>query len=92
MLKRFALATVFVMSGFLAGLVVTGRMKTADETLAKPAPPPAPAAAVEPRAPVVPAALPDLSGTAARAVGSVTNIASRQTVRMPNSPFASVPT
>ena len=91
MLKRFALATVFVTSGFLAGLVVTGRMKTADETLAKPAPPAAPAAAVEPRAPAVPAALPDLSGTAARAIGSVTNIASRQTVRMPNSPFASDP-
>jgi serine protease Do len=39
----------------------------------------------------MPSALPDLSGVAAHAIGSVTNIASRQTVRMPNSPFASDP-
>jgi Do/DeqQ family serine protease len=92
MMRRLALAVVLVLSGFVAGLVLTGRLRSADETLAKP-PAPAPAAAVEPRAsaPAAPAGLPDLSGVAAHAVGSVTNIASRQTVRMPNSPFASDP-
>ena len=42
------------------------------------------------RAPAV-AGLPDLTGVAQRAIGSVTNISSTQIVRAPNSPFANDP-
>jgi serine protease Do len=83
MIRRTVLAVIFVTSGFVAGIVLTGRMRTAEE------------AAAEPKAPqvqvAVPAALPDLSGVASRAIPSVMNISSLQIVRQQNSPFASDP-
>jgi Do/DeqQ family serine protease len=98
MLRKLFLAIVFVTCGVAAGLVLAGRMRSADE--ARAARPPAQAAptaaaasqtaAVAPAA-ALPASLPDFSGVAAHAVGAVTNIASEQVVRTPNSPFASDP-
>ena len=38
MIRRLLLATIFVTSGFFAGMVLTGRMKTADEAGAVPRP------------------------------------------------------
>ncbi|HEX5475453.1 MAG TPA: trypsin-like peptidase domain-containing protein [Vicinamibacterales bacterium] len=93
-MRRLSLALVFVLAGFVAGLVMTGHLKSAGESAAAPAARapvgvpvrPAPAQTPAPAAP-----LPDLSGVAARTVGSVTNISSLQVVRTPNSPFASDP-
>jgi serine protease Do len=88
-MKRSLYALVFVLSGFVAGLVLTGRMRTADDSVAATAQ--AAPAAQGVRTPSVPASLPDLSGVAARTVGSVMNISSLQVVRAPNSPMASDP-
>jgi serine protease Do len=85
MIRRTLLAVIFVASGFVAGIVLTGRMRTAEEAAAEPKAQPAPAA------PAMPPGLPDLSGVAARAIPSVMNITSLQIVRQQNSPFASDP-
>jgi Do/DeqQ family serine protease len=73
--------------GFAAGLVVTGRLRTAGEMLAQPAP--------EQAAPAQraggPTMGPDFTDVAARTVTSVTNISSLQAVRRPSSPFANDP-
>ena len=89
MVRRVALVVLFISMGFAAGLVLTGRMRTASDTVASQA-----ERGTEPRPArdtPVPAALPDLTGIAQRAVDSVTNISSTQIVRRPQSPFASDP-
>jgi Do/DeqQ family serine protease len=91
MFRRAAVLALFISVGFVAGLVLTGRMRTAEESLASP-----PDRAADLRtgrgAPVsAPAPLPDLTGIAQRAIDSVTNISSTQIVRRPRSPFASDP-
>jgi Do/DeqQ family serine protease len=86
MIRRTLLAVIFVASGFVAGIVLTGRMRAAEGAAAEPkAQQPAPAA------PAMPAGLPDLSGVASRAIPSVMNISSLQIVRQQNSPLASDP-
>ena len=88
MFRRTLVASLFVACGLVVGIVLTGRMRTADETSAAPAP----AATQETsRAALPPGGLPDLSGVAARTVGSVMNISALQVVRSPNSPFATDP-
>jgi Do/DeqQ family serine protease len=83
-LRRILIPFLFVTCGFAGGMVLTGRFRAADEARAETRQtPPPPMAAV--------AALPDLSGIAARAIPSVMNIASLQVVRTQNSPFASDP-
>jgi Do/DeqQ family serine protease len=97
MLRRLLLISLFVSSGFVAGVVLTGHLRGADETLAAPAEPPAAPAVAAPAvtapAAVVaaPATLPDLSSIAARAVPSVMNISSLRVERQPASPFATDP-
>src|SRR5213079_2389247 len=87
MVRRIAVFALFMTMAFFAGLVVTGRMRTAGESIAEPAPQtPARAAAVP-----VSVGMPDLTGVAQRAISSVTNISSTQIVRTPNSPFANDP-
>ena len=90
MLRRLVLLTLFTSIGFAAGLVLTGRMRTAGESTAAPA---AAAAVDNPEQPArtVAGALPDLTAIAERGIGSVTNISSTQIVRTPNSPFANDP-
>jgi Do/DeqQ family serine protease len=89
MFRRLSIVILFISIGFVAGLVLTGRMRTAGETLASQ---PDRAPEVRPARDVaVPAALPDLTGIAQRAIDSVTNISSTQIVRRPQSPFASDP-
>jgi serine protease Do len=87
MIRRTLLAMVFVMSGFAAGMVLTGHMRTADD--ARAAEPTAPRA-VQPSAPAGIGGMPDLSLVAGRAVPSVMNISSLQVVRQA-SPFTSDP-
>ena len=84
MLRRILIPFLFVTCGFAGGMVLTGRFRAADEARAETGQtPPPPMSGV--------AALPDLSGIAARAIPSVMNIASLQQVRTQNSPFASDP-
>jgi Do/DeqQ family serine protease len=96
MIRRIAILTIFLTVGFVAGLVLTGRMQSADQATAAPTsqqPSDAPAAApaqTRPGAPA-PAGLPDLTGVAQRAIDSVTNISSTNIVRRPISPFGNDP-
>ena len=88
MFRRIFVFALFLTAGFAAGLVLTGRMRTAEEATAAPPPAePAPATAQSARG----GAVPDLTGVAERAVSSVTNISSTQIVRTPKSPFANDP-
>jgi serine protease Do len=91
-LTLVTLATMFVMVGFVSGLVLTGRLRTAQEAVAQPVEHQAPAQgrpAV--RNAAVTTGLPDLTGPAEAAIPSVPNISSTQVVRTPNSPFANDP-
>jgi len=89
MTRRVVLTVTLVTASFLAGLVITGRMRSAaDSSAVTQAPQPARAAAPnELRA----APGPDFTQIAERTVGGVTNISSLQVVRTPNSPFANDP-
>src|SRR5918993_1017445 len=77
MLSRLLVAFIFVTSGFVAGMVLTGRMRSADEARAD--------------VTTVAGGLPDLSSIASRAIPSVMNITSLNVVRQQNSPFTSDP-
>lgn len=92
MVRRAVVLMAFVTLGLAAGLVLTGRMRTAEETSAATmdqsgAAAPARASATPP----ITGGMPDLTAVAQRAIGSVTNISSTQVVRTPNSPFANDP-
>jgi serine protease Do len=90
MIRRTLLALIFVMSGFAAGMVLTGRMRSADEARAEPTPPRAMQTNAQTSAPGGFASMPDLSSVATRAIPSVMNISSLQVVRQ-SSPFTSDP-
>ncbi len=104
MIRRIAIITVFIAAGFVAGLVLTGRMQSAEQATAAPRtqqpfdgaqgrPDSGPAAAVAQARPTAaaPVGLPDLTGIAQRAIDSVTNISSTNIVRRPVSPFGNDP-
>ncbi len=106
MIRRSSILIVLaiVVSGFTAALVLSGRLRWTDDSIAAsdrtssraaddPRSSAQPPAAQAPAAQAMPAAggLPDFSDVATRAVGGVVNISSLQEVRMPNSPFASDP-
>jgi len=90
MIRRILLPSVFIASGFVGGLVLTGRFHTAEEARAEAGRVPAAAEPVA-QGPAVSGGLPDLSSVASRAIPSVMNITSLQVVRQANSPFASDP-
>jgi serine protease Do len=101
MFRRFTLSLMLIVAGFVAGLVVTGRMRTAADSSASERSTKAPdvqprAAAAQPAAPVAqPAAVsgggPDFTRIAGMAVKGVANISSLQVVRTRNSPFPNDP-
>ena len=96
MFRRVVFALVLTLAGFVAGLVLTGRMRSSSSLDAQPT---APAAAARPAAtePSAVAAQPraaatlDFSAVAERTVDSVTNISSLQPPRRRTSPFAGDP-
>ena len=91
--RRLFFSIVLVAAGFVAGLVVTGRMRTASESRAEAGPAPAPPAETAQHgsaASVAVAAGPDFTRIAGQAVKGVANISSLQVVRS-TSPFASDP-
>jgi Do/DeqQ family serine protease len=90
MIRRILLASVFVASGFMGGMVLSGRFHAAGEARAEPRPASASQPASAQPAATLTAGLPDLSGVAGRAIPSVMNITSLQVVRR-NSPFDSDP-
>jgi Do/DeqQ family serine protease len=89
-MKRASIGAALLVSGFLAGLVLTGRLRSADESIAQTAPRPGQTAAIPVALPTT-AGLPDLTAVAAQAVKGVVNISSVQVIRRPNSPFANDP-
>ena len=90
--RRLLLAILLLVCGFAAGLVITGRMRVANDATAQ-APPAAGPQVTAPGAaaggPTV--TLPDFSRVAERTVPTVVNISSQQVVRRQNSPFAQDP-
>jgi len=92
MSSRVVLATLLLVCGFAAGLVLTGRMRSSDETLAQPSTTaPATSASSAVQVGGAAASLPDFSRIAGQTVPAVTNISSMQVVRRSNSPFANDP-
>ena len=96
MFRRLTLSFVLIVAGFTAGLVVTGRMRTASDSRADEPP----AFSQEPRAPNVAGSAagvafagggPDFTRIAGQAVKGVANISSLQVVRTRNSPFPNDP-
>ena len=96
MARRLFFLITFVTIGFLAGMVLTGRMRSAEEAAAAPqqVAQPDDSSSVTPEAErsglQPPRALPDLTAAAQRAIDSVPNISSTQIVRE-RSPFANDP-
>src|SRR4249919_1851174 len=93
-MRRLALSTLLLAAGFMAGLVVTGRMRSASESLADAAPAaaqPPPRASLPAPATLAPAGAPDFTRIAGQSVKGVANISSLQVVRAPNSPFGTDP-
>jgi serine protease Do len=103
MFRRLTLSLMLIFAGFVAGLVVTGRMRTAADSSAAERPAvPAPAPHAAAAAPAEPAAAPvqttgfsgggpDFTRVAGLAVKGVANISSLQVVRTRNSPFPNDP-
>src|SRR5205814_7203327 len=92
--RRFIFALLILACGFLAGLVVTGRMRATATEAAAPAAPALQVPAGRPAAqsPLpIPARLPDFTGVASRTVPAVANISSTQAIARQNSPFSNAP-
>ncbi|MEP7304120.1 MAG: trypsin-like peptidase domain-containing protein [Acidobacteriota bacterium] len=96
-MRRLVLSTLLVAAGFMAGLVVTARMRSATEGLAETAPAEvqSPAPGQRPvtaaAAALAPVGAPDFTRIAGQSVKGVANISSLQVVRAPNSPFGNDP-
>jgi serine protease Do len=98
MLKRTTYAILLVLAGFTAGLVLTGRLRSASDGLAMPALSAGQTGArsgggspgtLQPGS--VAATLPDFSSIASRAVAGIVNISAVSVVQRPNSPFGNDP-
>ena len=86
-MKRASIGVALLIAGFIAGLVLTGRLRSAEESRAQTPARPGQTVAVPPAA----STLPDLTAVASQAVKGVVNISSEQIIRRPNSPFANDP-
>ena len=89
-MKRASIGIALLIAGFVAGLVLTGRLRSAEESTAQTTPRNGQAVAI-PAALAASTGLPDLTVIAEQAVKGVVNISSVQVVRRPNSPFANDP-
>jgi serine protease Do len=93
-MRKLFLSCVLVFAGFAAGLVLTGRLHTAADsradTIASPAPVPAPEQTPRPGA-VAALGGPDFTRIAGQAVKGVANISSLQVVHTASSPLANDP-
>jgi Do/DeqQ family serine protease len=91
MVKRLSLALVFLVTGLIAGMVLTGRLRT--DELANAQPPANESASSQRPAPsaVTVAPGPDFTRVAEQTIKAVANISSIQVVRQRMSPFMSDP-
>jgi serine protease Do len=94
--KKASYAILLVLVGFMAGLVLTGRLRSAADGAATPVQraggsptAAAPGGTLQPGAPA--ASLPDFSVIASRAVAGIVNISAITVVQRPNSPFGNDP-
>ena len=87
--RRLILSVLLLACGFMTGLVLTGRMRQADEARAQTATRPPQVATPAPG--IAANATPDFTAVAERTVPAVVNISSQQVVRRPNSPFYNDP-
>jgi Do/DeqQ family serine protease len=85
MIRRTLLPVLFIVCGFVGGMVLTGRLRSAGEARAEQT------SAAQQVQPQIIGGLPDLSGVASRAIPSVMNITSLQVVRGQPSPFTTDP-
>ena len=88
-MRRVAFSILLVTCGLVAGLVLTGRLRSADQASAAPLPDTQSASAAPASRAVVSG--PDFTEVAARTVNAVTNISSLQPVRRQNGPFENDP-
>jgi len=86
--RRLIFSLLLLACGFMTGLVLTGRMRQAEEARAQPARPPQVAT---PGPGIAANATPDFTVVAERTVPAVANISSQQVVRRPNSPYYNDP-
>ncbi len=92
MLRRTTYAIILILAGFVAGLVMTGRLRSASEGGAATAQRSGAAVTASGGAQLpVAAALPDFSAVAGRAVGGIVNISTLALVQTSNSPFPNDP-
>jgi Do/DeqQ family serine protease len=95
MVRRLVFSMIFVAGGFVAGLVVTGRMRSVEDSLAQQSRPavsePPAAQRSSAAAAAVATAGPDFTRVAGAAVKGVANISSMQIVRRSDSPLYSDP-
>jgi Do/DeqQ family serine protease len=95
MVRKLILSMVLVSGGFVAGLVVTGRMRAVEDSLAQQSPPAISQPPAAQRSSAVTAAtaagVPDFTRVAGVAVKGVANISSLQIVRRTDSPLYTDP-
>jgi S1-C subfamily serine protease len=87
--RRFLFSVLLLSSGFVAGIVLLGRMQALDDARAQTPPPPRPPVTTPAPSPAV--ALPDFSRIAEQTVPAVVNVSSVQYVQRRYSPFANDP-
>src|SRR6476619_7358442 len=86
-MKQLVFAVVLLVCGLTAGMVITGKMRSADDAAAQTPAAPAPTVSV----PAAATTLPDFSRIAERTVPAVANISSTQIIRRQNSPYSNDP-
>jgi Do/DeqQ family serine protease len=87
--QRLVFALVLLSCGLVAGMVITGRMRAAEQAVAQV--PVVPAPTVSAPVPAGATTLPDFSRIAERTVPAVANISSTQIIRRQNSPYSNDP-
>ena len=90
-MKQLVFAVVLLVCGLTAGMVITGKMRSADDAAAQTPAAPAPTVSVPAAATTGATTLPDFSRIAERTVPAVANISSTQIIRRQNSPYSNDP-
>jgi serine protease Do len=90
-MKRLVFAVVLLACGLAAGMVITGKMRTAEEAAAQAPAAPSPTVSAPAAAAAGATTLPDFSRIAERTVPAVANISSTQIIRRQNSPYYNDP-
>ena len=91
MFRKLVFGAILITCGLLAGLVITGRTRTAEVAVAGSATPPDAQRPAAGQVAQPAASTPDFADIAARTIPAVANISSLQVVRTPNSPFGNDP-